>query len=87
MVSAKYPHLGDPKFLEFFALKNQSRSACDLLGKLTDASARAAYARVHGLIGGTEEARKESLAIFDDAIKQGAKLTSSQLDYLSLIHI
>ena len=88
MVSAKYPHLGDPKFLEFFALKNQSRSACDLLGKLTDASARAAYARVHGLIGGTEEARKESLAIFDDAIKQGAKLTSSQLDYylFLLIH-
>ena len=81
MVSAKYPHLGDPKFLEFFALKNQSRAACQLLGQSKEPAFLAAYARVHGLISGTEEARKDALGIFDDAITRGAKLTSSQLDY------
>ena len=89
MLTAKFPHLGDPHYLEFFALKNQSLAAAELLAKLSsdNVSAALAYARVYGLIVGTEEARAKALEIFDAGLARGGKLTAKQSDYYQFLLI
>lgn len=97
-----HSYLSDPKYLEFFALKNQSRRVADLLAGIassdraktseeflenfetltTNFSAAAGFARVHGLISGTEDARAQALNVFEFVTgKANPKLTQGQLEY------